>query len=166
MANINSTLKDDVGNNLYPVTLASNVSGLSALLGALASKDASNLTASNIASWLSALNVYSKTEQITPTNVPQTIDAGSTISWGASATINISAENSIRIFYGWFNATTNNKNMVAYDTTSGSDVGIAHMANINGYNQYHLMTVIIPPNRSFKFTNSGIACKYHIYKIT
>lgn len=166
MVNINSALKDSNGNNLYPVTLVSNVSGLSSLLNALASKDASNITSNNAALWRSVLGVYSKPDGITPTNVPQTIDAGSTISWGASATINIAAENSIRIFYGWFNATTNNKNMVAYDTTSGSDVGIAHMANINGYNQYHLMTVIIPPNRSFKFTNSGIACKYHIYKIT
>ena len=47
MANENVTLTDDNGNNLYPVTLASNVSGLDGKIEAVANQKAS-IDASNV----------------------------------------------------------------------------------------------------------------------
>lgn len=44
MANKNVTLQDDSGNNLYPITIADNISGLSTQLSNLASKDLSNVS--------------------------------------------------------------------------------------------------------------------------
>lgn len=44
MSNKNVTLQDKAGNNLYPVTLSSNVTGLSGELNNKANKDLSNVT--------------------------------------------------------------------------------------------------------------------------
>ena len=137
-----------------------------------ANLNANNLTPQNIIEWREKLgvpsleNVLFKTDRLGISNMPQNCEiVNSATSWGSNATITLNAENSFRIFYGRFNATTNNRTMYAYDDTAGGTL-VAQMGNINGYNQYHLMTVIVPPNREFRFRNNGISCVYYVYKIT
>lgn len=72
-------------------------------------------------------------------------------------------ENEIKVVYFWFNATTNNKSLTVKDTWTGQN--IAYMANIGGYNQYHLATIFMPRNREYNFTTT-IAAKYTVVKIT